>query len=177
MNPIGERLLSRATQGSERSRFRVWVLLVVPLAAILFQVYVPLFIEYAALLSLPLLVTVYFAVMRRSPVHGVFIGAGIGLVQDSLSHQPLGMFGISKTLVGYAAASIGMRFDVGHPVVRLVLGFLFYLFHEACYGALNLALLGKAVEMSVPRTLLLALLNALVTVPLFHFLDRLKKSE
>ncbi len=177
MTTLGEQLLNGRGHGTTRLRFRLWVLLTVPLAAILFQVYVPIFFEYSAFLSIPLLVTVYFAVVRRNPVHGAFIGAGIGLVQDSLTHQPLGMFGISKTLAGYAAASIGMRFDVSHPIVRFALGFVFYLFHEACYWALSVSLLGQKADMSVPRTLLLAALNALVTVPLFFFLDRLKESD
>jgi rod shape-determining protein MreD len=41
------------------------------------------------------------------------IGALVGLAQDSLSKNPLGMFGIVKTLVGYFAASVGVRLD-GH---------------------------------------------------------------
>ena len=164
------------TRGGRLSRFRPWVLLIVPLAAILFQVYVPLFFEFASYIAAPLLVTVYFAVMRRNPIYGTFVGAGIGLVQDSLSHHPLGMFGIAKTLVGYAAASVGMRFDVGHPAVRFGLGFLFFLFHETVFWLLNLTLLGQNPETDLPRTLLVGLLNAVVTVPLFYFLDKLKET-
>src|SRR5690348_12334586 len=88
------------------SRFNWAAMLGIPLAAILFQVYVPQFIRSLGYLELPLLVTVYFALMRRSPVVGVFFGAGVGLTQDSLSHHYLGMFGIVKTLVGYFAASV-----------------------------------------------------------------------
>ena len=62
---------------------------------------------------------VYFSLMRRSPVAGVLFGAGIGLAQDSLSHNPLGMFGIVKTLVGYFAASMSQRFDVAKSVGAL----------------------------------------------------------
>ena len=87
------------------SKFNVASIILIPLAAILFQVYVPRFVTYLSYLELPLLVTVYFALMRRSPVTGVLFGAGVGLAQDSLSSHPLGMFGIVKTLVGYFAAS------------------------------------------------------------------------
>ena len=58
------------------------------------------------------------------------MGACVGLVQDSLSKHPLGMFGIVKTLVGYFAASVGMRFDVDHGLVRLILAFFFFFFHQ-----------------------------------------------
>ena len=50
----------------------------VPLAAILFQVYIPRFVPDLAYLELPLLVTVYFSLARRSPVAGVLFGMGIG---------------------------------------------------------------------------------------------------
>src|SRR5262249_19783314 len=83
------------------SKFQIAALLGIPLAAILFQVYVPRFLTFLSYLELPLLVTLYFALMRRSPVAGVMMGAAIGLAQDSLSPHPLGMFGIVKTLVGY----------------------------------------------------------------------------
>ena len=64
-------------------------------------------------------------------------------MQDSLSKNPLGMFGIVKTLVGYFAASVGMRFDVDHTFVRLLLAFFFYLFHQFFYWVLASALLGQ----------------------------------
>ena len=67
------------------SRFKFVSIIGISLAAILFQVYVPRFITQLSYLELPLLVTVYFSLMRRSPVAGVLFGAGIGLAQDSLS--------------------------------------------------------------------------------------------
>ena len=82
--------------------------------------------------------------MRRSPVAGVFFGAGIGLAQDSLSDHPLGMFGIVKTLVGYFAASVSQRFDVENPVVRLVLGFFFFFFHQFFYWVLIARAVGRS---------------------------------
>jgi rod shape-determining protein MreD len=156
------------------SKFNVGSMIGIPLAAILFQVYVPQFIKYLSYLELPLLVTVYFALMRRSPIAGVLFGAGIGLAQDSLSSHPLGMFGIVKTLVGYFAASVSQRFDVENPVVRLVLGFFFFFFHQFFYWVLARALLGEALDFDPQQTLVLAILNAAVAVPLYHILDKLK---
>jgi rod shape-determining protein MreD len=157
------------------ARFRRWGLIVVPLAAILFQVYVPLFFQFLQFLEMPLLVTVYFSLMQRDQMSGTFIGAGIGLVQDSLSHQPLGMFGLVKTLVGYFAASVGMRFDVDHVVIRYLLGFLFYCFHQFLYWVMARALLGQMVPFDVQQMFFLGLLNAAVGISLFHFLDKLKE--
>src|SRR5271169_5368553 len=121
-----------------------WMSIVgIPLAAILFQVYVPRFLTYLSYLELPLLVTVYFSLMHKSPVAGVFFGAGIGLAQDSLSSLPLGMFGIVKTLVGYFVASVSQRLEVENTPVRFFLALLFFLFHRVFYWVLSRALLGE----------------------------------
>ena len=174
MNYSGDRILLGSQRESRISRFRPWVLFVVPLIAILFQVYIPLFFKFLAYLDLPLLVTVYFALMRRSPIAGTFIGAFIGLAQDSLSKNPLGMYGIVKTLVGYFAASVGLRFDVDHSLIRLLLGFFFFFFHQFFYWVLGRALLGEALDFDLEQTLVVAVLNAVVAVPLYHILDKLR---
>lgn len=174
MTEFSEQLLSNGPRRSRISRFRPAVIIGIPLAAILFQVYVPRFFIYLSYLELPLLVTVYFALMRRSPIAGVFFGAIIGLAQDSLSPHPLGMFGIVKTLVGYFAASVSLRFDVDHAAIRFVLGFFFFFFHQFFFWVMARALLGLSVDFDPQQTIVLGLLNAAVAVPLFHFLDKLR---
>src|SRR5579862_7131253 len=159
------------------SKFKWAAIIGIPLAAILFQVYVPRFFTFLAYLELPLLVTVYFALMQRSPSTGALFGAGVGLAQDALSHQPLGMFGIVKTLVGYFAASVSQRVDVENPMVRLVLAFFFYFFHRFFYWVLVRALLAEAMNFEPQQTLVRAVLNAAVAVPLFHVLDKLRVTE
>jgi rod shape-determining protein MreD len=174
MSESGDRILV-GSQREQVSRFRARVLLAVPLAAILFQVYVPRFFDFLGFLELPLLVTIYFALMRRSQIGGLFVGAFIGLAQDSLSKNPLGMYGIVKTLVGYFAASVGLRIDVEHPFIRLMLTFFFYFFHQFLYWVLSRGLLGMQVSFEVQRTLVLGLLNSVVGVAVFHFLDKLRE--
>jgi len=161
---------------SRASKFK-WVSIVgIPLAAILFQVYVPRFVTTLAYLELPLLVTVYFSLMWRSPPSGVLFGMCIGLAQDSLvPNLPLGMFGIVKTLVGYFAASVSMRFDVDNPLIQFVLGFFFFFFHQFFYWVLSRALLGLQLEFDPRQTFVLGLLNAAVAVPLFMLLDKMKE--
>ena len=157
-------------------RYRPWALFAVPLAAILFQVYVPRFFQFLSNLDLPLLATVYFAVLRRNPIEGLLTGASIGLVQDSLSNLPLGVFGMVKTLVGFTAASISVRFDVERGPVRMALGTFFYLLHYVAYWAVGRSLLGQAGELTLVRPLAVALLNGLVAAPLFGLFDRLRKN-
>jgi len=174
MNESGDRIMV-GNQLEQVSRFRFYVLFIVAISAILFQVYVPRFFEFLGYLELPLLVTIYFALMRRSQISGLFVGLFIGLAQDSLSKNLLGMYGIVKTLVGYFAASVGLRIDVEHPLIRLLLAFFFYFFHQFLYWVLERGLLGAQIAFEVQRTLVLGLLNAIVGVAVFHFLDKLRR--
>ncbi len=177
MTYSGDRILLGSQRESRISKFRPWVLLVIPLLAILFQVYIPRFFTFLAYLDMPLLVTVYFALMRRSAVAGTLIGALIGLTQDSLSKNPLGMYGIVKTLVGYFSASVGLRFDVDHPLIRLLLCFFFFFFHQFFTWVLARALLEQQIEFDLQRTAMLGVLNAIVGLFLFQFLDRLRETS
>ncbi len=151
MTYSGERILFNSQRESQVARFRAWVLFAVPLASILFQVYVPHFFPFLGFLELPLLVVVYFALMRRGPVGALLVGALVGLAQDSLSKNLLGMYGIVDTMVGYFAASVGVRLDVDHSFLRLLLAFSFYIFHQFLYWVLSRALLSQQLAFVVPK--------------------------
>jgi len=174
MREFTERLLTNSPRKDANDHFRLIWLIIIPLIAILFQVYIPLYLKFLSYLELPLLITVHFALARRGPIASVFYGMSIGLVQDSLSHQPIGMFGIVKTLVGYFAASVSMRFEVENPLVTFILSFFFYFFHQFFYWVLARALLGEAMLFETQQTLIFGLLNAAVALPLFRILDKLK---
>jgi rod shape-determining protein MreD len=174
MSEFSERLLSDASGKSKSSRLGTVSLIIIPLGAILFQVYVPRFFPELSYLELPLLVTVHFALSGRQAVPSILYGAAIGLAQDSLSHQPIGLYGIVKTLVGYFASSVNTRFDVENPFITFVLALFFYVFHQFFYWVLGRALLGQPTVFDPQQTMLFALLNAAVAVPLFKLLDKLK---
>jgi len=106
----------------------------------------------------------------------MLVGALVGLLQDSLSKVPLGMYGIVKTLVGYFAASVGMRLDVDHTFIRLLLSFVFFLFHQILFWVMERALLSHQPAFELQRWLVLGLLNALIGVALYHFLDKLRET-
>ena len=169
-----QRLIDNPRRG-KISKFRVVWLIVIPLASIAFQVNIPLFFKHLGYLELPLLVTVYFSLMQRNPMGGTFIGAVIGLLQDALANQPLGIFGMVKTLVGYFAASISTKIDVDNTTIRAALSFFFFCFHQFFTWILVRALLGQAIDFDVTQTLLFGLLNGLVAIPLFLILDKLRE--
>jgi len=72
---------------------------------------------------------------------------------------------------------VGQRFEANSAVLRLVLAFFFFFFHQFFYWVLARALLGQAVSFEPVQTLVLAVLNAAVAVPLFHILDKLRVTE
>lgn len=177
--PAGSRMMVDSPRQVRSATYPVWVYFVVPLLSLLIQVYLPLFetLRFVSRIELPLLVTIYFALMRRSQLRGLAIGAALGLAQDSVFQQHIGMYGICKTLVGYFSASIGMQFDVEHGLVRLVLCFIFYLFHQFLYWVLQRSLLDQPAIFDIQTELILGVINAVIGVVLFHFLDKLRKPE
>jgi rod shape-determining protein MreD len=78
--------------------------------------------------------------------------------------------------VGYFAASVGVRFDVDNGLIRLLLAFFFFVFHQFFYWVMARALLSQQVAFELQKTLLVGLLNAIVGVSLFHFLDKLRET-
>lgn len=152
---------------------------VVPAAVVLalvLQAFFPAHFSWAGYLELPLLVTLYFALSKRNPSSGLLLGMVIGLLQDSLSRTPLGLYGIAKTLVGFVGSSIGARLDVEHPVARFILTIGFYLFHHAVFALTSRLLLAQQNEAYLTVPILIAsVVNGGIAMGLFPLLDRFRK--
>lgn len=166
---------SASREQIEVYRFPVAAAVGVPLAALLLQRFLPLHFPTMAIFDLPLLVTVYFGVARRNQVSGLLTGGVIGLLQDSLTHQPLGLYGIAKTVVGYAASSLGLKLDVENPGSRLLMMFGFYLLHQIVYLAVARGLAGEMLTWRWGHEAIAALANALLGLVLYIALDRLRQ--
>lgn len=180
INETSDHILTRPARERESwfSRFQVLALIAITLIAIIGKFYLPRLIPNSEWLELPLLLTVYFGLMRRTQIASLFFGAFVGLAEDSLSpdNLPIGMYGITKTLVGYFAASVSLRFNVENSFIRFVLCFFFYFFHTFFYWIMRRALLGQIVPFDPQETLFHGVLNSLVAIPLFAVLDRMKLS-
>ena len=148
----------------------------IPLVALVLQAFLPLRWRALSVIDLPLLVTVFFAVTRRSQVGGLLTGAAIGLLQDALTHQPFGVYGIAKTVVGYGASSLGVRIDVDNPGTRLLVTGGFYIVHQLVYLLVARNILGHSMDFLWGRTALAALLNGVLAVAVFAVLDRFKRN-
>jgi rod shape-determining protein MreD len=158
----------------EVHKFRVVAVIVVTLAALLIQSFLPVHFQRAQMLDLPLLITLYFGFSRRNPSTGLLLGMVIGLAQDSLGRSPIGLYGISKTLTGFLASSFGSRIDVEHPLSRLGLTFAFYIFHQGAYFLTQRLLLAQPEAFFTSHLPIAAGVNALVAVALFPLLDKLR---
>ena len=148
----------------------------VPLIALFVQAFVPLrFPWFAVYFDLPLLVTIFFAMARRSPIAGLLTGAFIGLAQDMLGHNPIGLYGISKTVVGYGASSLGVKLDVENAGARFLITLGFYLVHSAVYFTVAHGLVNMTQTWNWPRGIVAGLANAFLGVALFFLLDKFKQ--
>jgi rod shape-determining protein MreD len=151
--------------------------LVTAFLALVIQAFLHKYGRWSELVDLPLLVTIYFGVSRRNPVTGMFLGGTIGILQDALSHDnPIGLFGIAKTIIGYLASTIGARIDTQHPVSRLLLIFLFFHLHQAIFTVTERVLLNHPEPFFTLRLLLNSVVTATFGVILFALLDRLRRS-
>jgi rod shape-determining protein MreD len=168
-------MVSTSREEIEVHRFSLLVSVGIPLAALFVQAYFPLKVRFIAVFDLPLLVTIFFAVARRRPVLGVLTGAVIGTLQDALTHHPIGLFGISKTIIGYVASSIGVKLDVENPGSRFLMTFGFYFVHQLVYAAIDVGLVGVREPWPWGHMLLAAFSNGLLAVVLFAGLDRLRQ--
>src|SRR5438093_4468873 len=75
--------------------------------------------------DLPLICCVYYGFTLGNPIASIVIGGVLGLMQDSLSGAVLGANGLSKTLIGFFAATAVSKFAVDQPVTRVLALFLF----------------------------------------------------
>lgn len=156
-------------------RFSLPTAILVPLAALFLQAFVPLRFHFFSIFDLPLLVVIFFAVARRSQVAGLLTGSVIGLLQDSLTHQPIGLYGIALTVVGYGASSLGVKLDVENAGSRFLVTLVFYVVHEIIYFTVARGLVGLTLLWSWPHELGSALANAFLAVALFAVLDKFKQ--
>lgn len=162
----------------EEHHFSPIVAVGVPLVALFLSAYLPKLFPAAAILDLPLIVVLYFSISRRSAITGTLAGAGIGLLQDTLSNQYIGVNGIAKSILGFAAASVGLQVDVDNLITRGLLNFGFCLLQSAILFGIQRVLLGSSVyQVRWLHELVRAGVNTAVAIPLFLLLDLARTDE
>ena len=149
----------------------LWVTI---LLALLLQTFLPLKIPLAGLMDFPLLVTVYFTLVRQNKIFGIALGTGLGLMQDALSHGYVGMFGMAKALVGYLAAFAAIRFNVESLFARSVVTASLILLHNLCMAGLQHALLESPPAFMALDLASAVLVNVALSLIVFPVLDRMR---
>jgi len=167
----------RSDSNIEVHRYYGGTVIVTAFLALVLQAFLHKYGRWSELIDLPLLVTVYFGVSRRNTSTGLLLGAAIGILQDALSFDnPIGLYGIAKTLVGYVSSSIGGRIDTEHPLSRFGLIFLLFHFHQGVFAVTERVLLNHPAPFFTLRLLLDSVVTSAVGVALFALLDRLRRS-
>jgi rod shape-determining protein MreD len=151
------------------------VLWVAVFVALLLQTFLPVKIPLARLFDFPLLVTIYFAVVRRNKVLAIGLGTGIGLLQDALSHSYIGIFGMAKAVIGYLAASASVKFELDEVLARLALTVILVSVHGLALWALQRGLLDVPPPFQPLNLASGVLVNVGLGLILFQVLDRFRR--
>ncbi|HVC47874.1 MAG TPA: rod shape-determining protein MreD [Terracidiphilus sp.] len=165
-------LTANTRRDLEIQRFPLLMYGLVPLVSLVLQAWLPRVLGRYAWFDLPLIVTVYFALGRRSPIQGTVMGAALGIFEDALTHHAIGINGIAKTVVGYLAASTGVRIDVENRAIRILLIFVLSLVSSGIYIFVYRGLLGLNLRTDWLFELSKALGNSAIAVVVFPLLDR-----
>ena len=151
------------------------VLSLIVFASLLLEVTIPPVFPVARLFQFPLLVTIYFSMIRENQVFGTVFGMSVGLLEDALSHAYLGQMGMAKALVGYLAATAGLKLEFDNHLVRgLLIGSMVFINNGFTYVLVHLllGLPGTLVPLRLVETIVV---NVAIGLILFPFFDRLKK--
>ncbi|MBS1814926.1 MAG: rod shape-determining protein MreD [Acidobacteria bacterium] len=159
----------------EQHSFHPAVILLAAGIMLFLGMYLPHIFPKFALLDLPLIIVIYFAISLRSPISGTLIGASTGILQDLATNAPIGILGIAKSIVGYAAASISLRVDVENILSRAILNFGFTLLQSCILFAVNHWMLDlPTYRLLWLHELLRAAVNTVVAIPVSFLLDRMR---
>ncbi len=150
----------------------LWVTIFV---AFILQKFLPLKISFARLVDFPLLVTIYFSLVRRNKIFGTGLGTVLGLLQDAFSHGFIGIYGMAKALVGYLAASASVKFDVDRLLARFVLAGVLVLVHDLFLQGLERGLLEYHIPFQPLHQVTAIMVNAALGLILFQVLDRFRR--
>ena len=168
---------SLARRELDVQRYPLLVVVLVPLMAIFLQALIPRFVPKFDIVDLPLLVTIYFSVGWRNPIAGTITGTVIGLIQDALTSRPLGINGISQCVVGFFAASLGVKIDVENPGTRLLINFVFTLLNIAIYLFIMHRMLALHLRTNWLHEVIKAVINSIIGVFVFDVLDRIRPRD
>ena len=125
-----------------------------------------------AALDLVLVVVVYVA-LTTGPVSGMLAGSVAGVIQDALSSGVIGVGGLAKSIVGFAAGVIGQQFIVTAALPRFVMFLAASVAHAAVFMGLYVMLGLRTFPSPWAAILSQAVGNAVVGMIAFTIIEGL----
>jgi rod shape-determining protein MreD len=125
-----------------------------------------------AALDLVLVVVIYVA-LTTGPVTGMVAGSVAGIIQDALSSGTIGIGGLAKAIVGFAAGVFGQQFIVTAAFPRFVMFMAATVVHAALFIGMYVLLGLKDFPSPWAAVLSQALGNALVGIIGFTIIEAL----
>ena len=125
-----------------------------------------------AALDLVLVVVVYVA-LTTGPGTGMLAGSVAGIVQDALSSGVIGIGGLAKSIVGFAAGVIGQQFIVTAALPRFVMFLAATVAHAAVFMGLYVVLELRSFPAPWTAIASQALANAVVGMIAFTIIESL----
>lgn len=167
---------TKSRRPKEVFRVHLTVLSATVFVALLLQATLPATLPLTRLFQWPLLVTVYFSMIRQNQTFGIALGTVIGLLQDALSHAYLGQMGMAKALVGYLAAMAGLKFEFDNLLVRGLLLASMVFIHNGFNYLLVREVLGLPPPFKPLYLTSTVLVNVALGLILFPVFDRMRQS-
>ena len=125
-----------------------------------------------AALDLVLVIVVYVA-LTSGPVTGMLAGSAAGIIQDALSSGTIGIGGLAKAIVGFAAGVVGQQFIVTAAFPRFVMFIVATLVHSALFMGMYVLLGLKEFPSPWAAVFSQAIGNAVVGIVGFAIIESL----
>jgi rod shape-determining protein MreD len=143
--------------------------------AVLIQTFLPLRLPVARYFDFPLVVTLYFALLRRNKTFAIGLGTFVGLLQDAFGSGLIGMHGMAKAFVAYAAASAGVKFEMDRLLARFLLLAVLVPTHALFLAGLRQLLFERPPPFGPLDLATGVLVNGGLGLLLFPLLDRFRR--
>jgi rod shape-determining protein MreD len=150
----------------------VGVLIAIALALALQTTLARFVVGGTAALDLVLVVVVYVA-LTTGPVSGLLAGSVAGIIQDALSSGVIGIGGLAKSIVGFAAGVIGQQFIVTAALPRFVMFLGATALHAAVFMGLYVLLELRTFPAPWAAIASQAVVNAAVGMIAFTIIESL----
>lgn len=143
------------------------------LAALMLQTGLARLSPASALLFDPFLLVVVYVALTWGETRGMLTGTAAGWIQDlQFGGEVSGLAALSKLLVGFAVGFAASRFLLVAPLPRLLVVMFVTLLDGLLFERLGATLGAPVNEVSLAGLAVRAVLDALVGVPLYYWLDR-----